>query len=172
MEVVPTKILKVDLPSRRVITVIAHKGRTLKEVLKPLLNKYGFNLDTIAVWSENYCICLDMPAIDAPARLTLTNVKDEGKMIKLRYIWFEKILKRNIIESKWWRKEYFVIIDPQKEYPHDVLHGQPTLDEITNRVFEELLVGKSASKYQYNEGSCKVIERVYLSNQQKEFVEG
>ncbi|XP_076164696.1 regulator of G protein signaling family member locomotion defects isoform X2 [Ptiloglossa arizonensis] len=122
VEVVPTKILKVDLPSRRVITVIAHKGRTLKEVLKPLLNKYGFNLDTIAVWSENYCICLDMPAIDAPARLTLTNVKDE---------------------------------DPQKEYPHDVLHGQPTLDEITNRVFEELLVGKSASKYQYNEGSCK-----------------
>ncbi|XP_076677424.1 regulator of G protein signaling family member locomotion defects isoform X3 [Andrena cerasifolii] len=130
VEVVPTKILKVDLPSRRVITVVAHKGRTLKEVLKPLLNKYGFSLDTIVVWGENHCICMDMPAIDAPARLTLTNVKDE---------------------------------DPQKElhmikYPHDVLHSQPTLDEITNRVFEELLVGKGTSKYQYNEGSCKVME--------------
>ncbi|XP_053976291.1 regulator of G-protein signaling loco isoform X2 [Hylaeus volcanicus] len=126
VEVVPTKILKVDLPSRRMITVIAHKGRTLKEVLKPLLNKYGFNLDTISVWSENHCICMNMPAIDAPARLTLMNVKDE---------------------------------DPQKElhtvkYTHEVLHGQPTLDEITNRVFEELLVGKGASKYPY-EGSCK-----------------
>lgn len=80
VEVVPTKILKVDLPSRRVITVVAHKGRTLKEVLKPLLNKYGFNLDMIAVWSEGHCICMNMPAIDAPARLTLTNIKDEGKI--------------------------------------------------------------------------------------------
>jgi len=34
-------------------------------------------------------------------------------------------------------------------------HAQPTLDEITNKVFEELLVGKR-NKYQYSEGSCKV----------------
>lgn len=78
VEVVPTKVLKVDLPSRRVITVIAHKGRTLKEVLRPLLNKYGFNLDTVTVWSENRCICPDILAVDAPARLILTNTKDEG----------------------------------------------------------------------------------------------
>lgn len=49
------------------------------------------------------------------------------------------------------------------KYPHDVLHSQPTLDEITNRVFEELLVGKGTSKYQY-EGSCKVMESVCLSS--------
>ncbi|XP_046142954.1 regulator of G-protein signaling loco isoform X2 [Osmia bicornis bicornis] len=127
VEVVPTKVLKVDLPSRRVITVIAHKGRTLKEVLRPLLNKYGFNLDTVTVWSENRCICPDILAVDAPARLILTNTKDE---------------------------------DPQKEVrtiksTNDPSHAQPTLDEITNKVFEELLVGKSSSKHQYSEGSCK-----------------
>ncbi|XP_068977951.1 regulator of G-protein signaling loco isoform X3 [Bombus flavifrons] len=127
VEVVPTKILKVDLPSRRVITVIAHKGRTLKDVLRPLLNKYGFNLETITVWSENHCVCTDVQAIDAPARLILTNIKDQ---------------------------------DPQKElntvkYTHDGSNSQSTLDEITNRVFEELLVGKGASKYHYNDGSCK-----------------
>lgn len=38
----------------------------------------------------------------------------------------------------------------------EVPHGQPTLDEITNKVFEELLVGKSTNKYHYSEGSCKV----------------
>lgn len=38
----------------------------------------------------------------------------------------------------------------------EVPHVQPTLDEITNKVFEELLVGKSRNKYQYSEGSCKV----------------
>ncbi|XP_076294990.1 regulator of G protein signaling family member locomotion defects isoform X2 [Lasioglossum baleicum] len=130
VEVVPTKILKVDLPSRRVITVIAHKGRTLKEVLKPLLNKYGFNLNTINVWSDNHCVSMDMPAIDAPPRLTLTNVKGEDSRHELHTV----------------------------KYTHDVPFAQPTLDEITNRVFEELLVGKGASKYQYNEGSCKVME--------------
>ncbi|XP_078053103.1 regulator of G protein signaling family member locomotion defects isoform X2 [Augochlora pura] len=127
VEVVPTKILKVDLPSRRVITVIAHKGRTLKEVLKPLLNKYGFNLNTITVWSDNQCVCMDMPAIDAPPRLTLTNVKDEDSRHELQAV----------------------------KYTHDMPLAQPTLDEITNRVFEELLVGKGVNKCQYNEGSCK-----------------
>lgn len=37
----------------------------------------------------------------------------------------------------------------------NIPQGQTTLDEITNKVFEELLVGKSANKYQ-SEGSCKV----------------
>lgn len=40
-------------------------------------------------------------------------------------------------------------------------HVQPTLDEITNKVFEELLVGKSRSKYQYSEGSCKVRKMIF-----------
>lgn len=42
------------------------------------------------------------------------------------------------------------------KYADEVPHVQPTLDEITNKVFEELLVGKSKNKYQYSEGSCKV----------------
>nr|XP_012146955.1 PREDICTED: regulator of G-protein signaling loco isoform X2 [Megachile rotundata] len=128
VEVVPTKVLKVELPSRRVITVVAHKGRTLKEVLRPLLNKYGFNLDTITVWSDNRSVCPDILAVDAPARLILTNTKDE---------------------------------DPRKEprtvrSTNDTPYTQPTLDEITNKVFEELLVGKGSGKHRYNEGSsCK-----------------
>lgn len=57
--------------------------------------------------------------------------------------------------------ECYASIDFQRElhtakYLDDVSHAQPTLDEITNKVFEELLVGKSKNKYQYSEGSCKV----------------
>ncbi|XP_017886378.1 regulator of G-protein signaling loco isoform X1 [Ceratina calcarata] len=128
VEVVPTKVLKVDLPTRRTITVIAHKGRTLKEVLRPLLNKYGFKLDAITVWSENHPLYMDIQAIDAPTRLILTNGKDED-------------LQKGLLT--------------QIKYGQSVLHSQPTLDEITNRVFEELLVGKASSKYHYNDGSCK-----------------
>lgn len=45
------------------------------------------------------------------------------------------------------------------KYLDELPHVQPTLDEITNKVFEELLVGKSKNKYQYSEGSCKVNEK-------------
>lgn len=60
-----------------------------------------------------------------------------------------------------------IIADSQKElntikYTHDASNSQSTLDEITNRVFEELLVGKGSSKYHYNDGSCKVIKLIYL----------
>lgn len=126
VEVVPTKVLKVDLPSRRVITVIAHKGRSLKEVLRPLLNKYGFNVDLVSVWDDDHCISMDIPAINAPSRLSLTVTEEE--------------LQRQLHPPK---------------YTHDISHAQTALDEFTNKAFEEFLVGKSTNKYQYSEGSCK-----------------
>ncbi|KAK0157788.1 hypothetical protein PV328_011480 [Microctonus aethiopoides] len=120
VEVVPTKVLKVDLPSRRIITVVAHKGRILKDVLRPLLNKYGFKLELITIWGDGHPVSLEIPAINAPTRLVLTSNSDD---FHLRC---------------------------QDEIPQ----GQTTLDEITNKVFEELLVGKSINKY-HSEGSCK-----------------
>ncbi|KYN19650.1 Regulator of G-protein signaling 12 [Trachymyrmex cornetzi] len=126
VEVVPTKVLKVELPSRRIISIIAHKGKTLKEVLRPLLNKYGFNLDLISIWSEGRCVPMDIMAISAPTRIiVMANEED---------------FQRELHTAK---------------YLDEMQHAQPTLDEITNKVFEELLVGKSRNKYQYSEGSCK-----------------
>ncbi|XP_028044588.1 regulator of G-protein signaling loco isoform X2 [Monomorium pharaonis] len=126
VEVVLTKVLKVELPSRRIISVIAHKGKTLKEVLRPLLNKYGFNLDSISIWSEGRCVSMDIIAINAPTRITVVANEED--------------FQRELHTAK---------------YLDEVSHAQPTLDEITNKVFEELLVGKSRNKYQYSEGSCK-----------------
>lgn len=81
VEVVPTKVLKVDLPSRRnIISVVAHKGRTLKEVLRPLLNKYGFKVEMITIWGDNHQVSLDISAINAPVRLVLVS-NNEGKFV-------------------------------------------------------------------------------------------
>ncbi|KAL6423212.1 hypothetical protein ACFW04_010110 [Cataglyphis niger] len=126
VEVVLTKVLKVELPSRRIISIIAHKGKTLKEVLRPLLNKYGFNLDLISIWNEGHCVPMDIMAINAPTRLIVVANEED--------------FQRELHTAK---------------YLDEVPHVQPTLDEITNKVFEELLVGKSRNKYQYSEGSCK-----------------
>ncbi|XP_063986998.1 regulator of G-protein signaling loco isoform X3 [Diachasmimorpha longicaudata] len=123
VEVVPTKVLKVDLPSRRIITVVAHKNQTLRDVLRPLLNKYGFKLELITIWGEGHPVSLDIPAITAPNRLVLTSNNEDFHRDNLHY-------------------------------HEDIEQGQSQLDEITNKVFEELLVGKSTNKY-YSEGSCK-----------------
>lgn len=80
VEVVPTKVIKVDLPSRRVISVVTHKGKTLKEVLKPLLNKYGFKLDLVTIWADGHPISVDIPASSAPPRLALTS-NNKGKLV-------------------------------------------------------------------------------------------
>lgn len=76
VQVVPTKVLKVDLPSRRIISVIAHKGRTLREVLRPLLNKYGFKLEVVTVWGDGHPVDMDIAAMNAPSRLTLTSTSE------------------------------------------------------------------------------------------------
>lgn len=84
VEVVLTKVLKVELPSRRIISVIAHKGKTLKEVLRPLLNKYGFNLDLISIWSEGRCVPMDITAINAPTRIIVV-ANEEGMLSRYHY---------------------------------------------------------------------------------------
>ncbi|XP_012254284.2 regulator of G-protein signaling loco isoform X3 [Athalia rosae] len=126
VQVVLTKVLKVDLPSRRIVSIRAHRGRTLREVLRPLLNKYGFNLEVITMWGDGHPVDMDIPAINAPARLTLTLGNEE--------------FHRDVLPLK---------------YPDDIPHSQPRLEEITNKVFKELLVSKSTNKYPYDEGSCK-----------------
>ncbi|XP_058804018.1 regulator of G-protein signaling loco isoform X2 [Phymastichus coffea] len=124
VEVVPTKVIKVDLPSRRVISVVAHKGKTLKEVLKPLLNKYGFKLELVTIWDNGHPISIDIPASSAPPKLSLTSNNKE------------------------------IVDDASLFKVPEVPKGQPTLDEITNKVFQELRVGKSTTKRD-EEGSCK-----------------
>ncbi|KAL7293981.1 hypothetical protein TKK_0012558 [Trichogramma kaykai] len=126
VEVVPTKIIKIDLPSRRVISVVAHKGKTLKDVLKPLLNKYGLKLDLITIWADGHPITLDIQARDAPARLTLTSNNNKDTI-----------------------DDAFLFKTPE------VPKGQSSLDEITNKVFEELRVGKVNKKSDTDNGSCK-----------------
>ncbi|KAJ8680308.1 hypothetical protein QAD02_016095, partial [Eretmocerus hayati] len=125
VEVVPTKIIKVELPSRRVISVPAHRGKTLKELLKPLLSKYGFKLELVTIRADSRIIPIDTLACNAPARLTLTSNDKE------------------------------IIEDSALFKTPEVPRGQPTLDEITNKVFEELRVGKNDKKQESDQGSCK-----------------
>ena len=146
----PTKIIKVDLPSRRVISVVAHKGKTLKEVLKPLLNKYGFKLDLVTIWADGLPISVDIQASSAPARLSLTS-NNKGNCFNKIKIKLQKHFYININNA------ILEIVDDSHLFKTpEVPKGQPTLDEITNKVFEELRVGKVGKKSEGDDGSCKV----------------
>lgn len=49
-------LFRMDLPHRKSIGVKAKPNRTVRDVFKPILNKYGFKLDNITVqlvgWTE------------------------------------------------------------------------------------------------------------------------
>lgn len=156
VEVVPTKTLKVDLPSHRTITVVAHKGRTLGEVLKPLLNKYGYKLESCSVWNDGRAVSLDILAINAPARIVLSN-SGSGKT-------FLNSFCTKYLVCKYLKISGLIFSEPPQEttkFHDESQRGQTTLDEITNKVFEELLVGKSTKSCNFSEGSCKVIFLVF-----------
>ena len=42
-------LFRMDLPNRKSIGVKAKPNRTIRDVFKPILNKYGFKLDNIFV---------------------------------------------------------------------------------------------------------------------------
>ncbi|KAK7864651.1 hypothetical protein R5R35_012421 [Gryllus longicercus] len=104
-------VFRLELPNRKTIGVKANPCKTLGEVLRPLLHKYGYKLDSVALRlvGESEILILSLP---------VTEVDNQRLQVLSR--------------SEAWKSE-----NPPK------VKSGPTLDEITNRVFEELLQGKA-----------------------------
>lgn len=124
-------IFKLDLPNRKVISVKSKTCKILSDVLRPILHKYNYRLDLIQAYGKAYgpdALDLSLPvtAIDGQRLQIVCN--DNGEMkptnsFKLGNapVTFVRANKLSTSAS-----------DPQLN----------TLDEITNKVFNELLQGK------------------------------
>ncbi|XP_046658243.1 regulator of G-protein signaling loco isoform X2 [Homalodisca vitripennis] len=112
-------VFRLDLPNRKTVAVKSKQGKTLAQVLRPILHKYGYRLEmvTLCLMSENEVVeptapvtAVDNQRLQVLTRSTPTECSHLG-----------------------WRMGEC----------HSKVKSTPTLDEITNRVFEELLQGKS-----------------------------
>uniref|UniRef100_A0A1B6DR03 Regulator of G-protein signaling loco n=1 Tax=Clastoptera arizonana TaxID=38151 RepID=A0A1B6DR03_9HEMI len=114
-------IFKLDLPNRKTIAVKSKQSKTLAQVLRPILHKYGYKLEmvTLCLMSENEVLEPSLPvsAVDNQ-RLQVLTRSTPTECIHLG-----------------WRVSDCGI-------NHSKIKSPPSLDEITNKVFEELLQGK------------------------------
>ncbi|XP_046385174.1 regulator of G-protein signaling loco isoform X2 [Ischnura elegans] len=119
-------IFRVDLPSRKTIGVKSGPDRTLGHVLRPILHKYGYRLENVALclMSENEVLEPSVP---------VTAVDDEKIQVLTK-------------SGDGWKPETGAQGSGRVDGGRPAVQGAPTLDEITNRVFEELLAGKVAEE--------------------------
>jgi len=112
-------VFRLDLPNRKTVAVKSKQGKTLAQVLRPILHRYGYRLEmvTLCLMSENEVVeptalvdSVDTQRLQVLTRSTPTECAHLG-----------------------WRGTEC----------HNKVKSAPTLDEITNRVFEELLQGKA-----------------------------
>lgn len=167
-------IFKLDLPNRKVISVKSKPCKALGEVLRPILHKYNFKLDLVQVHFRDAQEPLDMTLpvtvtdgqrlqvvfrspIDIQSEYahisTTTASLNQGHPI-------QKVQKTTIVKNN--NNIPAVMTTTTFNNPKNVNlcnkttqtqqlplpphhHHQSTLDEITNKVFNELLQGKVES---------------------------
>lgn len=106
-------LFRLDFPNRKTVCVKAKPHKNTSDVLKPILAKYGYKLELMAI---HKC--------------------GEDKSINLKTQVNELDGQRLVVQTKEEVKEWGV-------EPGRVKKRTSTLDEITNRVFNEVLEGKS-----------------------------
>ncbi|KAL0269753.1 UNVERIFIED_CONTAM: hypothetical protein PYX00_007383 [Menopon gallinae] len=121
-------VFRVDLPNRKTVSIKAKTSKTLGQVLRSVLHKYSYRLELITVcsMSENEVLELSLPVTAVDGRRLTVLTRSES-----------------------WRNEN------HPTAAKTFVKAAPTLDEITNRVFEELLQGKSEGIEKSEQGSIK-----------------
>lgn len=159
-------VFKLDLPNKKVISVKSKTCKVLSEVLRPILHKYSYRLDLVQAYGKESSDPLDMslPVTAVDGQRLLIVCKDENSELG----------------------EVTQINTKQKQSPQNFKLGNVpvtfvranklttsasnsqlnTLDEITNKVFNELLQGKvdgqgmvngvNGNEKQSDQGSVKV----------------
>ncbi|KAG8236670.1 hypothetical protein J437_LFUL014398 [Ladona fulva] len=119
-------IFRVDLPSRKTIGVKSNPDRSLAQVLRPILHKYGYPLESVAL-----CLMSENEVLDPSMPVTTADNEKIQVLTKSGEIWKTENGLKGVNKADGGRQ---------------AVQGAPTLDEITNRVFEELLAGKVAEE--------------------------
>ncbi|XP_026461742.1 regulator of G-protein signaling loco-like [Ctenocephalides felis] len=134
-------VFKLDLPNKKVISVKSKITKTLGEVLRPILHKYNYKLDLVQVFLKAEATeSLDMSksVLVADGQRLLVQCRPEGWIGEVTQISTAGILGSSAARLK---LEMSMNTKPQETFAEGA-----SLNEITNRVFEELLQGKSEAQ--------------------------
>lgn len=164
-------VFKLDLPNRKVISVKSKPCKLLYEVLRPILHKYNYRLDMVHVFSKENNDFIDtthhVTAVDG-LRLQILFKNESTSNNNLTDIGQQK---PQILHNFDLRNAPVTFVRAHKLVSSISNPQLNTLDEITNKVFNEVLQCKSTDNEMGNgtnrngdQGSIKVsIESVCLN---------
>lgn len=169
-------IFKLDLPNKKVISVKSKTCKVLTEVLRPILHKYNYRLDLVQVFGRDSADPLDMTlsvtAVDGQRLLIVC--KDEnpemiGEVTAINTS--ANGSKQKQVSQNFKLGNIPVTFVRANKLTTSASNPQlNTLDEITNKVFNELLQGKADENGFVNgnirpseQGSVKVCSNLRLN---------
>ncbi|XP_055695239.1 regulator of G-protein signaling loco [Lutzomyia longipalpis] len=140
-------VFKLDLPNRKVISVKSKPCKFLEDVLRPILHKYNYRLEMIQAFGKESPDAINMKiavtTIDGQRLQIAIKGADGGSNVKQ----MSKLVTTASIDGGGNCDVAQLKNTPvmQQQQQHPCMTGnfnQSTLDEITNKVFNELLQGK------------------------------
>lgn len=143
-------IFKLDLPNKKVISVKSKTCKVLSEVLRPILHKYSYRLDLVQVFGRESPDPIDMT-------LPVTAVDGQRLQIVCKDESLELVGEVTAISTKKSPQNFRLGNVPVTFVRANKLTSSAsnpqlnTLDEITNKVFNELLQGKVEAQAAVNE---------------------
>ncbi|XP_034233546.1 regulator of G-protein signaling loco-like isoform X3 [Thrips palmi] len=143
VRVEPRVVFRLDLPNRKTVGVKSRPGKTLGEVLRPVLHKYGYRLHlvTVCLMSENEVVSLGTPVSSVDnQRLQVLTRSPEEVSLATRAAHSTSGLNGTLLNNSVSSTTSTLMAAPPPPPPAT---PSASLDEITNRVFEELLQGKA-----------------------------
>lgn len=139
-------IFKLDLPNKKVISVKSKTCKIMSEVLRPILHKYSYRLDLVEVFGKDSPDPIDMSlfvtAVDGQ-RLQIV-CKDENPNLvgEVTAINTSNDVKQKQSQNFKLGNGPVTFVRANKLMTSASNPQLNTLDEITNKVFNELLQGK------------------------------
>lgn len=165
-------IFKLDLPNKKVISVKSKTCKMLSEVLRPILHKYQYRLDLVQVYGRESADPLDMSlsvtAVDGQ-RLQIVCKEENSELVgEVTAINTAQNAKTKQSPQNFKLGNVPVTFVRANKLTTSASNPQlNTLDEITNKVFNELLQGKvdaqgltngvNGNVRQSDQGSVKVL---------------
>ncbi|XP_055901258.1 regulator of G-protein signaling loco-like isoform X2 [Biomphalaria glabrata] len=141
-------LFRLDLPNGKSIGVKAKPNRSIRDVFKPILTKYGYHIDNIGVHFMGFQDFLDLNTSVSELdnqRVVIVHDIDTAVARLCRCSHHKKILRQGVQP---------VALNPTKVPPANRSksgHRGGSLEEITNKIFEDLMRGKSQLAHGFDE---------------------
>ncbi|XP_046548501.1 regulator of G-protein signaling 12-like isoform X1 [Haliotis rubra] len=144
-------LFRMDFPNKKSIGVKAKPNRTIRDVFKPILNKYGYRIENIAVQLSGHEELLDIDM--------LVSQLDNQRVVILNKEALDWVgEERPGMSSTFHRPPLPPTASRHKSGSlGNVKAG--SLDEITNRIFEDLMKGKAESAHNFDELGIVELEK-------------